>query len=39
VRIYLDTNIVHSWFRKLMESLRRAEPFEEPSVVRFVFAQ
>jgi len=37
MRIYLDTNIIHSWFRKFMESQRRGTSFEEPAILKFIF--
>lgn len=34
--IYPDTNIIHSWFRKIMENRRKGKLFETPSVIKFV---
>jgi predicted nucleic acid-binding protein len=37
MRIYLDTSIIHGWFRKYMEAKRKSILFEEPSILKFVF--
>lgn len=34
--IYLDTNILHPWFRKIMDNRRKDRPFELPDVIKFV---
>ncbi len=37
LRIYLDTNIIHSWFRKFMESKKKNIEFVEPKILQFIF--
>ena len=34
--LYLDTNILHPWFRKIMENRRKNQQFEMPDVIKFV---
>lgn len=33
---YLDTNMIHSWFRNFMTSLKRNEPLEIPDILQFI---
>ena len=37
MKIYLDTNIIHNWFTKYMESKKNGTKYEDPMVVRFIF--
>ena len=34
--LYLDTNILHPWFRKIIGNRRKNLPFEMPNVIKFV---
>lgn len=34
--IYLDTNMVHGWFRNLMGNVRKRKEFEIPSILKFL---
>lgn len=34
--LYLDTNMIHSWFRNFMTSLKRSEPLKMPDVLEFI---
>lgn len=36
MEVYLDTNILHPWFRKIMENRRKNKSFELPYVIKFV---
>jgi predicted nucleic acid-binding protein len=36
--IYLDTNMIHSWFRKIMENTYKDRPFEIPKILEFVIS-
>lgn len=34
--IYLDTNMIHSWFRQMMENTYKNKPFKIPDVLQFI---
>lgn len=34
--LYLDTNMIHSWFRNLMNNVRKSKEFEIPDVLEFL---
>lgn len=34
--IYLDTNMIHSWFRNLMNNVRKGKEFELPDILKFL---
>jgi hypothetical protein len=36
MKLYLDTNIILGWFKKMMESTRKGEEFSVPSVMEFL---
>lgn len=38
MKVYLDTNIIHSWFRKYMDSKKKNEKFAEPEILKFIFS-
>lgn len=37
MKIYLDTNIIHGWFRKYIESKKSKIKYDEPEIIRFIF--
>ena len=37
LRIYLDTNMIHSWFRKYMDAKKKNIEFLEPEILKFIF--
>lgn len=39
MRLYLDTSMIWSWFRKNIEGRRKKIPFKIPSVIKFVSSQ
>lgn len=36
--LYLDTNMIHSWFRNIMENTYKNKPFEIPKVLEFLIS-
>lgn len=38
IKVYLDTNIIHSWFRKYTNSKKKNEEFAEPEILKFIFS-
>lgn len=34
--LYLDTNMIHSWFRNLMNNVRKSKEFEIPDILKFL---
>lgn len=36
MKLYLDTNIILGWFKRVMENLRKGKKFEIPSVIEFL---
>lgn len=39
MRLYLDTNMVMGWFKRIMQNVRRGRPFKIPSVIEFLSSQ
>lgn len=39
MKIYLDTNIIIGWFKRMMQSKRKNEEFKIPSVIEFLSSQ
>jgi len=39
MRLYLDTNIILGWFKKMMQKERKGEEFKIPRVIKFVTSQ
>jgi len=39
MRLYLDTNIILGWFKRMMQKERKGEEFKIPRVVKFVTSQ
>jgi len=37
--LYLDTNMIHSWFRNFMTSLKKNEPLKMPDTLQFIVNQ
>ena len=36
IDVYLDTNMIHGWFRNFMANLKRNEPLEIPDILQFI---
>ena len=39
MKLYLDTNIILGWFKRMMQKERKGEEFKIPRVVKFVTSQ
>jgi len=36
MKLYLDTNVILGWFKRIMQSKRKSEEFKLPSVIKFL---
>lgn len=39
MKLYLDTNIILGWFKRMMQSKRKGKEFKIPSVIEFLNSQ